>query len=136
MKRSQRGLYHGVQMQSGNNIPKSRQKTRRLFAPNVHNKHIYSDILGKSIQIKATTKALRTIEKKGGLDAYLASSKDHELGLFGVQLRNEFAAVASAITKAEARGSDVVTLKTTPTPERPEARKAHGLVQRLIDSMK
>lgn len=132
MKRSQRGLYHGVQMQSGNNIPKSRQKTRRLFAPNVQNKQLHSEILGKSIEIKLTTKALRTIQKKGGLDAYLSSTKEHELGLFGVQLRNELAAIAKGIMTARAEGSQVVSLDPSPESQRPEGRKAQNLVRRLM----
>ncbi|CAO1626176.1 unnamed protein product [Sympodiomycopsis kandeliae] len=133
MKRSQRGLYHGVQMQSGHNIPKSRQKTKRLFAPNVQNKQLYSEILGKTIEIKLTTKALRTIQKKGGLDAYLSSTKEHELGLFGVQMRNEMASIAKGIMTAREDGSKAVSVEPSPESERPEGRKAQNLVRRLLN---
>lgn len=88
-KRSQRGLYDGTTLQSGNTISDSRQKTRRYFQPNVQHKNLYSETLNRNINIKTTSRALRTIEKKGGLEAYLANTKDHKLGQYGIRLRDE-----------------------------------------------
>lgn len=96
MKRSQRGLYHGVTVQSGNNVPHSRHKTKRTWAPNIQRRDVFSDVLGRKLQISASTKALRTIRKKGGLDAYLCDTKDHQLGVFGQQLRDQLAALAAS----------------------------------------
>lgn len=88
-KRSQRGLFDGSQLQSGNTISHSRNKMRRYFHPNVQSKSIWSDVLGQFIHTKVTVKALRSITKKGGLDAYLAESADWKLGAKGLQLRQQ-----------------------------------------------
>ncbi|PWN22063.1 hypothetical protein BCV69DRAFT_281968 [Microstroma glucosiphilum] len=86
-KRSQRGLYDGAQLQTGNNVPESRQKTKRLFKPNVQRKAIWSEVLNEWVRLRLTTRGLRSIEKKGGLDQYIASTSDWKLGEFGRTLR-------------------------------------------------
>ncbi|CAO1621543.1 unnamed protein product [Parajaminaea phylloscopi] len=90
-KRAQRGLYDGAQIQSGNSIPNSRQKTRRWFKPNVQVKHLRSDLLGETIEVRTTSRALRSMAKKGGLDQYIATMADWRLGRFGVDLRTRMA---------------------------------------------
>lgn len=92
-KRSQRGLFDGALPQSGNVIPKSRQKTARTWRPNVQFKTVWSDILQRNIKTHVTTKAMRTMKKMGGLDAYLAQRDDRLLGAFGRSLRNEVGGV-------------------------------------------
>ncbi|OKL60267.1 hypothetical protein UA08_04765 [Talaromyces atroroseus] len=91
-KQADSGLYGGVSISFGNKISKGRNKgkTRRSWKPNVRWKKMHSDALNKDIMIKLTRKALRTIEKCGGLDRYLLSDKPSrikELGLTGWQLR-------------------------------------------------
>lgn len=61
----------GTGVQTGNNVSKSNRKTRRRFMPNLQDMSVYSEILGSKINIRMTTRALRTIEKNGGLDSYL-----------------------------------------------------------------
>jgi large subunit ribosomal protein L28 len=91
-KQADSGLYAGVSISYGNKISKGRNKgkTRRSWKPNVRWKKMHSDALEKDIMIKLTRKALRTIEKCGGLDQYVLSDKPSrikELGLTGWQLR-------------------------------------------------
>ena len=62
-KRSQSGLFHGKMRQSGNNVPFSKQKTKRTWLPNVQQKRLHSDALGESVRLKLTTRALKTIKK-------------------------------------------------------------------------
>lgn len=93
-KRSQRGLYDGSVLQTGNNIPKSVQKTLRNWKPNVQNRSLRSDILDTVLQIRVTSRALRTITKYGGLDAYLQRRNERFLGSFGKTLRSAIAATA------------------------------------------
>lgn len=103
-KRSQRGLYHGALIQSGNNVPNSRQKTRRTWLPNVHTKNnLWSEVLQKHIKARISTKAMRTIEKFGGLDAYLANTKDVLLGAFGVKLRDQMGAEVRRVWQAQGK---------------------------------
>ena len=73
--RSTRGLYDGRDVRFGNNVPFSLKKTRRKWNPNVQHKVLYSSILDEMIKFKVTTGALRTIDKMGGLDNYLLTSK-------------------------------------------------------------
>ena len=55
---------------SGNNVPFSLKKTKRVFKPNVQNKAVFVPELGRSVRIKMSTSAMRTVDKIG-LMAYL-----------------------------------------------------------------
>ncbi|KAI1786228.1 hypothetical protein LXA43DRAFT_75621 [Ganoderma leucocontextum] len=86
-KRAQLGLFHGKMKQFGNNVPNSKQKTRRTWLPNVHNHRLLSETLGQRLRIKVATRALKTINKYGGLDTYLLKTKPELLGWEGMRLR-------------------------------------------------
>ncbi|KAJ5224067.1 54S ribosomal protein L24 [Penicillium chermesinum] len=91
-KQADTGLYGGASIRFGNKISKGRNqgKTRRSWKPNVRRKKLRSDALDQDLFIKVTHRALRTIEKEGGLDNYLLSdrpSRIKELGIFGWHLR-------------------------------------------------
>lgn len=77
--RSKRGLYDLKDIRSGNNVPFSLKKTKRKFKPNVFKKRLYSEILDEMIQFHATTSAIRTIDKLGGLDNYLLTSGEDKV---------------------------------------------------------
>ncbi|KAL4071753.1 hypothetical protein V8B97DRAFT_2004466 [Scleroderma yunnanense] len=104
-KRSSLGLFHGKLKQYGNNVPFSKKKTRRTWLPNVQNKRLASDALGRKIELKVTTRALKTIRKHGGLDQYLLRTKPELLGYEGMRLRIlvREALQAEAVAQAEAR---------------------------------
>ena len=68
---SRRCMVTGKGVMSGNNVSHAQNKTRRKFLPNVQDTTVYSETLGRKISLKVTTAGLRTIEHKGGLDAYL-----------------------------------------------------------------
>ncbi|KAG7342484.1 50S ribosomal protein L28 [Nitzschia inconspicua] len=72
--RSQRGLYDGKDVRSGNNLSFSMKATKRTFKPNVFVKKVYSETLDEMVRFHLTTSALRSIDKMGGLDNYLLSS--------------------------------------------------------------
>ena len=92
-KAADRGLYGGSTIQFGNNISeKNKGKTRRSWHPNIHRKRLWSNALGKFVQVKVQARVLRTIDKVGGLDEYLLGDKPariKELGLEGWRLRWE-----------------------------------------------
>lgn len=92
-KRSQRGLFDGALPQSGNVIPKSRQKTARTWRPNVQLKSVWSDILQANLKLHVSTKAMRTMRKMGGLDTYLAKRDGAYLGEMGRSLRNQLGSI-------------------------------------------
>ena len=57
----------------GNNRPFSEKKTRRYWKPNVQKRKMFIPELGRSVTVKMSARALRTVEKKGGLMPYLRS---------------------------------------------------------------
>jgi len=90
-KKSNKGLFGGQTIQFGNNVSKiTKTKTRRAWRPNVQNKKMWSEALGRHLKLKITTRVLRTIDKCGGLDEYLLGEKSQrikELGVAGWRLR-------------------------------------------------
>ncbi|KAF2470666.1 uncharacterized protein BDR25DRAFT_204479, partial [Lindgomyces ingoldianus] len=90
-KQSNKGLYGGSRIQFGNNVSrKSETKTRRHWKPNVLSKSLYSVTLDKKIKLRVTARVLKTIDREGGLDAYLlkeSESRVKELGPLGWSLR-------------------------------------------------
>ena len=72
--------FTGRGVQAGNNVSHAHNKTRRRFLPNLQKNSLLSDALGQTIQVRLRTQAIRTIEKRGGLDAFLLSTPDAELG--------------------------------------------------------
>ena len=77
--RSQRGIYAGKDVRSGNNVSFSHRKTRRTFKPNVQRKRLWSVTLGCWLRFNMTTHALRCIDKAGGIDDYLLKTPDAKL---------------------------------------------------------
>ena len=73
--RSYRGLYDGKDIRSGNNVSFSMRHTKRKFKPNVFLKRVYSEILDEMIRFHLTAATLRSIDKAGGLDNYLLTSR-------------------------------------------------------------
>ncbi len=72
--------FTGKGVQSGNNVSHANNRTRRRFLPNMQKASLLSDALGETIQLRLSTRAIRTIEKRGGLDAYLLSTPAAKLG--------------------------------------------------------
>ncbi len=69
----------GKGVQTGNNVSHAHNKTRRRFLPNLQKTSLLSDALGTMVRLRLTTHAIRTIEHKGGLDAFLLSTPDSKL---------------------------------------------------------
>ena len=64
---------------SGHKVSHSNIKTKRRFMPNLQNVTLISDALGRSVRACISTNALRTVDHRGGLDAFLLKAKDSEL---------------------------------------------------------
>jgi large subunit ribosomal protein L28 len=69
----------GTKVSTGNNVSHSNRRTRRTFAPNLQNVTLLSDALGERVRLRVTTRALRTVQKAGGIDAYLLGTADAKL---------------------------------------------------------
>ena len=64
---------------AGNNVSHAHNKTRRRFLPNLQVTSLLSDALGTTVRLRLSARAIRTIEHKGGLDAYLLGTGDSKL---------------------------------------------------------
>ena len=62
-----------------NNVSHAVNKTKRRFFPNLQNTSFLSEILGKKIKLKVTSKGIKTVERNGGIDKYLLNSKNSKL---------------------------------------------------------
>ena len=63
----------------GHNVSHANNKTRRTFEPNLCQVTLTSDILGQSFRLRVTAHALRTVDHRGGLDAFLTKQRDETL---------------------------------------------------------
>ena len=86
----------GKTIQTGNNVSHAHNKTRRRFLPNLQVTSVWSDALDKSVRLRLSAYALRLVEKKGGLDAYLLNTRD-------TKLPPEFKRIKKQIVKAVER---------------------------------
>ena len=63
----------------GHKVSHSNIKTKRRFLPNLLNVTMISDTLGRSVRLKVSANALKTVDHRGGLDAYLMGAKNDVL---------------------------------------------------------
>lgn len=69
----------GKGVQTGNNVSHAHNKSRRRFLPNLQETSLLSDALGRVVRLKLSTRAIRSVEHKGGLDAYLLNTANDKL---------------------------------------------------------
>jgi large subunit ribosomal protein L28 len=69
----------GKAVMSGHLVSHSNRKTKRKFLPNLCNVTLQSDALGRSFRLRIAASALRSVEHRGGLDAFLAKSSEGDL---------------------------------------------------------
>ncbi len=69
----------GKAVQTGNVVSHSNRKTRTRFLPNLCNVTLSSETLERSVRVRVAAASLRSVEHRGGLDAFLAKAHDHEL---------------------------------------------------------
>src|SRR5882672_2323687 len=74
---------------SGNNVSHANNKTRRRFLPNLQVASLLSDVLGQSIRLRLSTRAIRTIEHNGGIDAFLLGTNASKLTERGRELKRK-----------------------------------------------
>lgn len=63
----------------GNNVSHANNKSKRRFLPNLKNVSLISDALQKTVRLRISTSALRSVEHRGGLDAFLVKAREEEL---------------------------------------------------------
>jgi len=84
----------GKTFQSGNNVSHAKNRTKRRFLPNLQNISFISEKLGRSIQLRVATSAIRTVEKKGGLDEYLLNTSNTKLPVVALKLKKQILSIS------------------------------------------
>ena len=92
----------GKAVQSGNLVSHSNIKTRTRFLPNLVNVSLISDSLQRSVRLRIAAAALRSVEHRGGLDAFLLKARDAELSVDALRLKRE-------IVKKQAGAAEAAT---------------------------
>ncbi len=82
--------------QSGNNVSHAHNKTRRRWLPNMQRATLQSEILGEGVKMKVSTRGLRTIEKNGGLDAFLLGTPNRKLGPSALEIKKRLVKAQAA----------------------------------------
>ncbi|MDP1667938.1 50S ribosomal protein L28 [Phaeovulum sp.] len=80
---------------SGNTVSHANNRSRRRFLPNLNEVTLMSDVLGQSFRLRISAAGLRSVDHRGGLDAFLAKAKDDELSINALKIKK-------AISKAQA----------------------------------
>ncbi len=80
----------------GNNVSHAVNRTRRRFLPNLLNVSLISDALGRTVKLRISANALRSVEHRGGLDGFLLKADDSELSPNALALKKEVKAALAA----------------------------------------
>lgn len=76
---SRRCMITGKGVMSGNNVSHAKNRTKRRFLPNIQDTSLYSEALDRWVKVKASSAGLRTVEHKGGFDAFLTNTASTKL---------------------------------------------------------
>jgi large subunit ribosomal protein L28 len=89
----------GKAVLTGHNVSHANNKTKRRFLPNLKNVTLLSDALDRSVRLRISTNALRTVEHRGGLDAFLVKAREEDLSPRAAKLRKD---VLAKLAESEA----------------------------------
>jgi len=81
----------GKSAQVGHKVSHSNIKSKRRFLPNLINVTMISDALGRTVRLRVSANALRSVDHRGGLDAFLAKARDAELSPRALELKRQIA---------------------------------------------
>jgi large subunit ribosomal protein L28 len=74
---------------TGHKVSHSNRKTKRRFLPNLLNVTLMSDALGRSVRLRVSANALKTVDHRGGLDAFLMKAKADDLSSRALELKRQ-----------------------------------------------
>jgi len=81
----------GKARQIGHRVSHSNRKTKRRFLPNLLNVTLISETLGRPVRLRISANALKTVDHRGGLDAFLLKAKDGELSSRALGIKHQVA---------------------------------------------
>ena len=80
----------------GHNVSHALNRTKRRFLPNLLNVSLISDVLNRTVKLRISANALRSVEHRGGLDAFLVKAADDDLSPNALALKKEVRAALAA----------------------------------------
>jgi large subunit ribosomal protein L28 len=86
----------GKTAQVGHKVSHSNRKTKRRFLPNLCNVTMMSDALGRAFKLRVSANGLKSVDHRGGLDAFLLKAKNDDLSERMLDLKREIAKKKSA----------------------------------------
>ena len=86
----------GIGPMTGNNVSHANNKTRRRFLPNLNDVTLQSETLGRGFKLRISASALRSVDHRGGLDAFLAKAKDTDLSDNALKIKKDIAKAQTA----------------------------------------
>ncbi|MDG2474689.1 MAG: 50S ribosomal protein L28 [Paracoccaceae bacterium] len=85
----------GKGVMTGNNVSHAKNRTRRRFLPNLNNVSLVSEALGRNFKFKISASALRSVDRKGGLDPFLLKAKEDDLSPSALKVKKDLNKVLS-----------------------------------------
>ena len=87
----------GKSAQVGHKVSHSNRKTKRRFLPNLVNVTLQSDALAQSVRLRVSANALKSVDHRGGLDAFLAKAKDADLSPKALEIKRKLTRKLAAV---------------------------------------
>ena len=79
----------GKGVMTGNNVSHAKNRSRRRFLPNLNEVTLASEVLGRSFKFRIAASTLRTVDHRGGLDAFMAKAKDIDLSPTALKVKKD-----------------------------------------------
>ena len=73
----------------GHRVSHSNIKTKRRFLPNLVNVTFQSEVLASSVRLRVSTHALKSVDHRGGFDAFLLKAKNSELSPKAIEIKRQ-----------------------------------------------
>ena len=80
---------------TGNRVSHSNIKSKRRYLPNLQNVTLQSDALGRAFKLRVAASSLRTVDHRGGLDAFLMKARDGELSDKALKIKQDVLAASA-----------------------------------------
>ena len=80
----------------GNNVSHANNTTKRRFLPNLNDTTLQSETLGRGVKLRISAHALRSVDHRGGLDAFLLKAKDADLSANALKVKKEIVKAQAA----------------------------------------
>ncbi len=90
----------------GHKVSHSNRKTKRRFLPNLCNVTLMSEALGRSVRLRVSANAVKTIDHRGGLDAFLLKAKADQLSPRALELKRQVQKKRSQVSEASGQQSE------------------------------